>query len=230
MTTTMRTTRTRITRAGMRTAVAALGATLALATLTGCQDDELDAGAGAETPVETPTESPEGSAEGSSDETAEEPAGEDGSAGAEGSGAEPVEDIEPCTDATTEVTVTPVERPINHLLLTATNTGDATCFAYGAPYLRFGEAQAPVARYEDSAPQSVVALDPGEVAYAGIMTSSAAGEAGEGWTVDNLGVQFAGAEDEGVGGMVDVPLPEGEWYVDNAALVTYWNTSLDAVL
>ncbi|RMI36812.1 DUF4232 domain-containing protein [Streptomyces triticirhizae] len=220
-------TRTRITRAGTRATVAALGATLALATLTGCQDDELDSGSGPESPVETPTESSDGSTE---EGPAGDGAGEDGSAGEGESGEEPVEDIEPCTDATTEVTVTSVERPLNHLLLTATNTGDATCFAYSAPFLRFGEAQAPVPPYEDSAPQSVVALDPGDVAYAAISTSSAAGEAGEGWTVDSLGVRFAGAEGEGVGGMVDVPLPDGELYVDNTALVTYWNTALDEVL
>src|SRR5436190_18959051 len=39
-----------------------------------------------------------------------------------------------CTTANTKLTVTHVSRPINTLLLKATNTGTKTCYAYIAPY------------------------------------------------------------------------------------------------
>ncbi|MGW0609389.1 DUF4232 domain-containing protein [Streptomyces sp. NPDC002788] len=52
-----------------------------------------------------------------------------------------------CTTANTKLTVEEVVRPINHLLLTATNTGTKPCNLDGAPYLAAGEgAQAPPSR------------------------------------------------------------------------------------
>lgn len=145
-------------------------------------------------------------------------------------GSSETQDIPPCTDANTELTLTAVERPLNHMLLTVTNTGSETCFAWYGPYLRFGaDAQAALPLVEASVPQAVVALDPGESAYAGILTSSATGEE-EGDTVTGLSVQFADRNREGAGGETSVALPGGEVYVDNAAQVTYWQTTLDAAL
>ncbi|OSC49964.1 hypothetical protein B5181_40575, partial [Streptomyces sp. 4F] len=46
-----------------------------------------------------------------------------------------------CTAKGTKVTVTDAPRPINHLLIKATNTSDTTCHLYYAPYLRFDQAQ-----------------------------------------------------------------------------------------
>ncbi|WP_425578920.1 hypothetical protein [Streptomyces echinatus] len=46
-------------------------------------------------------------------------------------------------------------RPVNHLLLKATNTGTQPCYAYGAPYLRAGaDAQAAVAWNDSTVPQA----------------------------------------------------------------------------
>ncbi|SOD63224.1 Protein of unknown function [Streptomyces zhaozhouensis] len=137
----------------------------------------------------------------------------------------------PCAEGGVELKVTPVERPINHMLLTVTNTGDETCAAYHAPLLRLGEdAQAPAPRNEDSKPQSVIVLDPGQVAYAGLLTSDASGDSGEGHTIDSLGVTLTDRDDQPTGGQIDVPLPGGEIHVDDAAQVTYWQSSLDNAL
>ncbi|MFC0600381.1 DUF4232 domain-containing protein [Streptomyces palmae] len=136
-----------------------------------------------------------------------------------------------CTSANTKVTVTQVSRPINHLLLTATNTGTAPCYAYYAPYLRFDDAQAATAFNEDSKPQAVVTLKPGESAYAGIRTSAADGGAQHGITAQRLGVSFANRDQDGsVGGSTNLTLPGGGVYVDDSAEVTYWQTSMDDAL
>ncbi|MHC3821635.1 DUF4232 domain-containing protein, partial [Streptomyces sp. DT9] len=73
-----------------------------------------------------------------------------------------------CTGGNTRTSVSKVTRPINHLLLTVTNTGNRTCYAYYAPKLRFDDAQAVFPILEDSQPQAVVTLDPGQSAYASI--------------------------------------------------------------
>ncbi|MER6473761.1 DUF4232 domain-containing protein [Streptomyces collinus] len=88
------------------------------------------------------------------------------------------------------MTVTEVSRPINHLLLKATNTGTKPCYAYSTPFLRAGaDAQAPLAWADETTPQAVVTLEPGQSAYAGILTSSPEGKGGA--KEKTLGVIFA---------------------------------------
>ncbi|MFL4493767.1 DUF4232 domain-containing protein [Streptomyces sp. VTCC 41912] len=126
-----------------------------------------------------------------------------------------------CTAATTKVTVQKVQRPLNHLLLTATNTGSKPCYAYNAPYLRFDDAQAATAVLRDSVPQAVVTLEPGESAYAAIGTESPQGT--HGYRAHRLGVLFSNrAMDGSVGGWARPKLPTGGVYVDSSAFVTYW--------
>lgn len=131
--------------------------------------------------------------------------------------------ITACATADTKLTVKDVRRPINHLLLKATNTGDKTCNVYYAPYLRMGaDAQAPTFWLEDSKPQAVVTLAPGESAYAGIRTSSPEGEPGG--IVKKMGVLFSGKAVDGgsVGKEKTLKLPNGGVFVDTSAFVTYW--------
>ncbi|MFE7317457.1 DUF4232 domain-containing protein [Streptomyces sp. NPDC057555] len=129
-----------------------------------------------------------------------------------------------CTAATTKVTVAKVNRPINHLLLTATNTGTKPCYAYNAPYLRFDDAQAATSVLRDSVPQAVVTLEPGQSAYAAIGTSSP--EGAHGYQAHELGVLFANrAMDGSVGGFARPKLPAGGVYVDSSAFVTYWQSN-----
>ncbi|MFH8345806.1 DUF4232 domain-containing protein [Streptomyces sp. NPDC018045] len=134
-----------------------------------------------------------------------------------------------CTAANTKVTVSKLSRPINHLLLTITNTGSTRCDAYHYPALRFDDAQAPTDVLQSSKPQSVVSVEPGRSAYAAVRTSDATGEAEGGRTVHSLDVFLANRD----GGYGDTPahpaLPKGT-YIDDSAQVTYWQSELDDAL
>ncbi|MER6083018.1 DUF4232 domain-containing protein [Streptomyces sp. NPDC001833] len=126
-----------------------------------------------------------------------------------------------CTTANTKLTVTEVSRPVNHLLLKATNTGSKPCYAYIAPFLRAGaDAQAPVAWAEETTPQSVVTLEPGRSAYAGITTSTPEGEGGA--KEKTLGVFFADRKGNAAGKEKTLKLPKGGVFFNSAATVTYW--------
>ncbi|MFC8230806.1 DUF4232 domain-containing protein [Streptomyces sp. NPDC057287] len=142
-----------------------------------------------------------------------------------GTGASPVT----CTGANTKLTMTSVQRPINHMLLTVTNTGSKPCYAYSYPFLRFGEAQSVPQVVEDSIPQSVVVLSPGESAYTGVMTSSADGSGSGGYSTKDLAVGFQGRDGGSAGAMVNVPLGK-KVYVDSTLAVTYWQTDMDDAL
>ncbi|MEU7257682.1 DUF4232 domain-containing protein [Streptomyces rimosus] len=134
-----------------------------------------------------------------------------------------------CTTANTKVTVSKLSRPINHLLLTLTNTGSTRCDAYHYPALRFDDAQAPTAVREDSKPQAVVSVEPGKSAYAAVRTSDPTGEAEGGKTVRSLEVFFANRD----GGYYDRstrPALPKDTYIDDSAQVTYWQSELDDAL
>ncbi|MCF3123662.1 DUF4232 domain-containing protein [Streptomyces arenae] len=136
-----------------------------------------------------------------------------------------------CTAANTKVKVTKVASPVNHLLLTATNTGTAPCFAYNAPALRFDDAQAAASVNHDSVPQAVVTLEPGQSAYAGITTSAADGSGAHGYTAHRLGVYFSHrAMDGSMGPEAPVRLPAAGVYVDSTVTTTYWQSTRDAAL
>lgn len=136
-----------------------------------------------------------------------------------------------CTGAHVKVAVTKVRRPVNHMLLTATNTGSVPCNAYGAPYLRWDDAQAATTFLDASKPQAVVTLAPGESAYAGIMYQSADGSGSEGHTARTLGVLFGNrAGDGSTGPSVRLTLPNGGVHTDSSAWVTYWQSRSEDAL
>ncbi|MEV4877370.1 DUF4232 domain-containing protein [Streptomyces cyaneofuscatus] len=134
-----------------------------------------------------------------------------------------------CTTANTTVTVTQVSRPINHLLLTLKNTGSGLCDAYYAPRLGFDGAQSVFPVLEDSKPQAVVTLAPGEEAYAGIGLT---GEPGQSklHKSKNLSVHFAKRDGSTYDTPANLKLPsETSW--DDNGFVTYWQSDLaDALM
>lgn len=134
-----------------------------------------------------------------------------------------------CTTANSELTVTEVSRPVNHLLLKATNTGTKPCYAYSAPYLKAGaDAQSPLSWAEESTPQAVVTLKPGQSAYAGITTYSPDGEGGG--KAKTLGVFFADKKGNATSKEKTLRLPKGGVFFNSAATVTYWqDTAKDAL-
>ncbi|MFF8789018.1 DUF4232 domain-containing protein [Streptomyces sp. NPDC015125] len=130
-----------------------------------------------------------------------------------------------CDAAEIRIVAKQLTRPVNHLLLEATNTSGATCDLYYAPYLRFDQAQSPLAELPASRPQSVVTLAPGESGYAGVLTSSADGSGRHGRTVTSLSVSLPGRDGKGsIGGSAAVALPGGSVHLDDSAWVTYWQS------
>ncbi|MFE5667997.1 DUF4232 domain-containing protein [Streptomyces niveus] len=128
-----------------------------------------------------------------------------------------------CTGGNTKVTVTNVTRPINHLLVTATNTGKGTCDAYYAPLLGFDDAQAVTQINEDSKPQAVVTLAPGESAYASIALG---GDGSPDIAAYKLSVHFAGrANESSVGSPANLTLPKGTMISDTTS-VSYWQSTM----
>lgn len=147
---------------------------------------------------------------------------------ASASSAEPV--TQACTAANSDTTVSEVSRPLNHLLLTVTNTGDTPCNAYYAPALRFDDAQAATPVLESSQPQAVVTLNPGESGYAGIRTSLPSGEGTNGHTATTLEVHFKDRADEDTNDWATLDLPGDGVYLDSTAAVTWWQYDLDDAL
>ncbi|MGA5555992.1 DUF4232 domain-containing protein [Streptomyces lavendulocolor] len=241
-----------------RTTTAAVTAVLAALSLTACQNDDASGAAGPSAPASaapaTTAPAPGGSAAGGASRT---PAtggatGATGTSGgttatppADGPGAgkgsttggaatkapsEGAPVTEPC-GADVKVTYTPVSRPLNHGLLTLTNTGSQPCAAYHAPLLRFDDGQAATPVNDSSRPQAVVTLSPGAAAYASITLAAADGSGSDGGTVRKLAVHFAPRSGEGStdADPAVIALPSGT-YTDTSATVTHWQSSMDDAL
>ncbi|MFE5374280.1 DUF4232 domain-containing protein [Streptomyces mirabilis] len=129
-----------------------------------------------------------------------------------------------CNGANSKTTATKVSRPLNHLLLTVTNTGTKNCDLTGYPIARFSEAQSVPPVAESTHPQAVVTLAPGESGYAGVLLSAADGSGGNGYTAKTLVVGFA------KGSSATPALPAKGVYVDDKLTVTYWQQRLDDAL
>ena len=133
-----------------------------------------------------------------------------------------------CEGSTTRTVAAPLTRPVNHMLLTVTNTGSKSCYLYGYPAVRFGEAQAVPPVIEASQPQAVVTLAPGESGYASVNLSATDGSGANGYTAKSLTVYFQGRSGNGSTGTGAHPsLPAKGVYVDDSLKVTYWQQSMD---
>lgn len=222
----IRNSRTRNSRTRLLTAAAT--GTLALLSLTACGDgsgvrDEGSSAkpAAASRSADSPADSP--SAEGAK------PAPH----GAKGGGKEPAEKTGAagkavtCESGTTKTTAAPLSRPVNHLLLTVTNTGSSTCHLYGYPAVNFGDAQSVPPVIEESQPQAVVTLAPGEAGYASVNLSSTDGSGQGGRTAKSLAVFLQDRDGEFASASARPTLPDAGVYVDDSLKVTYWQQSLD---
>ncbi|MES4904191.1 MULTISPECIES: DUF4232 domain-containing protein [unclassified Streptomyces] len=135
-----------------------------------------------------------------------------------------------CRGSSTKTVAAPLNRPVNHMLLTVTNTGSAPCDLYGYPAARFGEAQSVPPVNEDSKPQAVVRLAPGESGYAAVNLSATDGSGTNGHTVKSLAVTFQGRAGENASWVAHPSLPAKGVYVDDSLSVTYWQQSMDNAL
>ncbi|MFJ9664149.1 DUF4232 domain-containing protein [Streptomyces sp. NPDC101219] len=233
--------------------LAAAGITLATLSLTACQDGTGAKDEGAARPSTAPaasTDSSDGPAAGSEATTPDQPAqagtdkggdktpaadrtkGSDRSAG----GDRPTDPFDPkarvaCNGSNTAVTAQPVPRPLNHLLITVRNTGSKVCDLTYYPVLRFDEMQWVPRPIEESKPQAVVTLAPGEAAYAGVLLSAADGSGDGGTTGHRLTVGFQGRTPNSDGGPAATPsLPAKGVYYDSSLTVTYWQQSKEDAL
>ncbi|GAA2676346.1 DUF4232 domain-containing protein [Streptomyces lunalinharesii] len=125
----------------------------------------------------------------------------------------------PCTAANTRITAAPVQRPLDHLLLTVTNTGSTLCDLPGYPIVRFEHAQSVPPVIEDTKPQAVVSLRPGAQGYAGVVLSAGDGSGGAGYSARSLQIGFPGTD-----AMADAVLRARAVHVDDALRVTYWQS------
>ncbi|MFJ2066599.1 DUF4232 domain-containing protein [Streptomyces sp. DT197] len=196
----------------LRTLAAALVTTAALS-LTACQTGAADA-----TGVVDSTQPPVPAAEAAQEAPAT------GEEATQVAGRKSPAKTTSCTAKGTKVTVTDAPRPINHLLIKATNTSDTTCHLYYAPYLRFDQAQSAVPFIEESKPQAVVTLAPGESGYAGVLTSTPDGS--HPYDATSLTLYYAARSGQGSTGAPSHPaLPSDSVRVDSSNAVTYWQTS-----
>ncbi|MFJ8821469.1 DUF4232 domain-containing protein [Streptomyces sp. NPDC102467] len=137
-----------------------------------------------------------------------------------------------CDGSNTRTTAAPVNRPVNHMLLTVTNTGTGLCDLYYYPAVKFSEAQSVPPVIEDSKPQAVVTLAPGESGYAGVALAATDGSGSNGYTAKSLSLYFADSKGHADynGRSAQPALPAKGVYLDDSIKVTYWQQSMDSAL
>lgn len=152
------------------------------------------------------------------------------SGGAKG-GANAPGDLTICNGSNTKTTAQPVPRPLNHMLLTVTNTGSKPCALPYYPVLRFDEMQWVPQAFDGTKPQAVPILEPGASGYAGVRLSAADDSGTGGDTGRALTVAFQGKTPNSSGGPSATPsLPAKGVYYDSALSVTYWQTDVATAL
>ncbi|GAA2016912.1 hypothetical protein GCM10009839_10820 [Catenulispora yoronensis] len=131
-----------------------------------------------------------------------------------------------------KLAVSALREPINHVLITATNTSKSHCRLNGYPFLKYDpDQQAPVAAADATKPATTIDLAPGDSAYAGVLTSSADGSGKNGKDRPTIDLQLASVAGGGLPGSPSkLAMPKGAQYVDDSAMVTYWVTDLQAAL
>ncbi|MGI5529042.1 DUF4232 domain-containing protein [Streptomyces syringium] len=178
-------------------------------------------------PQDKPTPKPEGTAA----SKAPSAAGATGKGGARTSA--PAKDTDPnapsnrvpCTADNTRITAAPLTRPLNHMLLTITNTGSKMCDLKGYPIVKFEGAQSVPPVMEATKPQAVTSLAPGKEGYAAVILSAGDGSGGEGRTAQSLEIGFQGSDK-----MAEAALQAKGVHIDDSLRVTYWVTTIEDAL
>ncbi|WP_235990596.1 DUF4232 domain-containing protein [Streptomyces ureilyticus] len=181
------------------------------------QTDSAGSGSGGSTGGAAGSSGTTGS-KGSSDSTG----GTSGSKGSNGSNDDSASASSRCSVESTRTTATEVSRPLNHLLLTVTNTGSGNCDLVGYPAVRFDEAQSVPPAIEASKPQAVVTLAPGESGYASVLLSAADGSGSGGYKAKSLAVYF----DVDASGAAQPSLPAKGVHIDDSLRVSYWQSTM----
>jgi hypothetical protein len=139
-----------------------------------------------------------------------------------------------CTHKNIKTTVTSVVDPPKHLLITATNIGDRPCYAYSAPTISFDLSKdLTIEVLDDSTPQAVVELEPGDSAYAALITSKRIKrQSANSYIATRMALWFsARSGDEQAGSAKMFSLSGDGVYIDESvAQVTYWQQDMDSAL
>ncbi|MCX5205037.1 DUF4232 domain-containing protein [Streptomyces sp. NBC_00237] len=134
-----------------------------------------------------------------------------------------------CDASRIKVTAQVVSRPLNTMILTATNTGSKLCDLFYAPVVRFEGAQSVPPSMKDTQPQAVVSLKPGESGYAAVKLSSPTGTPDPGYTATSLSIGFYDMDHRNLDGFAPTALPAKGVYIDGSIRVSFWQSSLDDV-
>ncbi|MFD5272238.1 DUF4232 domain-containing protein [Streptomyces sp. NPDC058335] len=223
-------------------------AALAALSLTACENGTGTEDEGASTPASSVTTQPQGSGKpttgsdtgtgsgtgtgtGSTAKPADGTSAKPGTAPAADGDPNAPENRVLCNGSNTKVTAQPVPRPLNHMLLTVTNTGSKVCDLTYYPVLRFDEMQWAPTAAKETQPQAVTTLAPGESGYAGVLLAAADGSGDGGATAEKLTVAFQGRTPNSDGGAsATPPLPAEGVYYDSSLTVTYWQRDMDDAL
>ncbi|MGW5663068.1 DUF4232 domain-containing protein [Streptomyces sp. NPDC003758] len=131
----------------------------------------------------------------------------------------------PCSGRHMRATVTRVSEPVNHLLLTMTNTGAVNCSLNGYPKALFGDSGSLAPPAQEPKPHTArITLSPGGSAYAGVLLSAADGTGGHGRTVTSLTITLP------TGPAARPALPPEGVHVDDTLRVTCWLPNRKAAL
>jgi hypothetical protein len=135
-----------------------------------------------------------------------------------------------CSTDMLKLVIEPLREPIDHVMISATNTSQLPCHLNKYPLLRTYLSQAtPIKAAEATKPAGAILLAPGATAYAGLTTSAADGSGTNGKNVAALLLQLQpSGPGGGVGRPASVPMPQGAQYVDSAAVVTYWESDVQS--
>ncbi|GAA3492872.1 DUF4232 domain-containing protein [Streptomyces cremeus] len=134
-----------------------------------------------------------------------------------------------CDASNIKVTAQVVDRPLNTMILTATNTGSKLCDLFYAPVVRFEGAQSVPPSMKDTQPQAVVGLKPGRSGYAAVKLSSPTGTPDPGHTAKSLSIGFYDKDHRNLDAFAPVRLPAKGVYVDSSIRVSFWQSDLDDV-
>ncbi|MFE6836379.1 DUF4232 domain-containing protein [Streptomyces sp. NPDC057705] len=242
---TARTTRMTRTTRTTRRAVSAAAVALAALALTACQNDTglKDGGPATVSGSATDTPSPTGGSSTPTPGSTTTPgATKTGTGTGTGSGAgagdakgspapSAAADRALCNGSNTEVTVQPVTRPLNHMLISVKNTGSKPCDLTYYPVLRFDEMQWAPSALQETHPQAVVSLAPGQSGHAAAILEAADGSGEGGMTAQRLTIAFQGRTPNSSGGAAATPtLPAKGVYYDSSLTVTYWQQNIEDAL
>ncbi|MGW3151993.1 MULTISPECIES: DUF4232 domain-containing protein [Streptomyces] len=210
-----------------RAATALTSFSLSMLALTACDPGSADAAAPEKTTTvgaSAPKQSGSASTGGTASATPTRSSTSEGSGEGSTGGQAPSEgDVPTCRSNQLKLTVTPVSRPVNHALITATNASHSACrIPRNQPVVTFDELDGQ-ADLMGKATSSETALEVGKSAYAALMLSRADQEGGK--TVQNVNIALTADAQPTAVQIAGNPL-----VINDPQVSTWYATSAEALL